>query len=1076
MASCIPFQLNCSSLKKKPSASENLYHSKSTLSSAFMNKIQPFMMGKMEQVIPMQIDVSKTFKYTSDKVLDFLVDSMFEFVDQEYLPSQSNFRPVDELGGVVAVTSSIRGKIPDDFPEGVYIRNGPNPLFGGFKSTRSVFGRSSHIWVEGEGMLHALYFSRDGDVSDGGWTVRYNNRHVETETFKLEKQRNKPSFLPAIGGDSPAILAAYLLNLLRFGKVNKYYSNTNVFEHSGKFYSVAENHIPQEIDIITLETLGNWDFSGAWNRPFTSHSKRAPGSEELVIHGFDAVKPYMEIGIISADGKELIHKVDLKLSRSSFFHELGITERYNVLMDFPLTFDINRLVNGGPLLEYNHEEYARIGVMPRYGNADSIRWFKVEPNCTFHIINCFEDGDEVVVWGCKALDSIIPGPDMASTQFGWLPRKFQPISPSKENDHGTISSVDDGNLLSHAYEWRLNMQSGEVSERYLTGKRFCMDFPMINGAFSGRSEGQLEEAIKVETHMFEENSFCTGASFVPKQRGLEEDDGWIITFVHNEDTNISQNRPIPSAPVHEIVLQSIASHLVVADLGHEHRRAGRYVLSVSGCAIQIAIHSGRVNSVKLTKKVTEQVKKGITLSVTTSAAPQLKVNINKQKKETFQILKPELDVDPEKNPHFDPDMSRLITHRRSVTNEPPALSASTAPSMSAPLIEEPTPLTEATLMPEPSNHTSSASRVEGEASQPIKKNTRGLSRMLKEAQSVRLTSSRIKIEYNPRHHGTTTSQQHNSVASSCGVVIKQNCPMKWESWAKIPKGTKKLVNFDLEDISPEAMAYLEETLATWYKHWKNYLHTHFKLSDDPEFAHLHGCPTELQDQQEDWEWLCKHFTDPKFVKKSIAGKIARDSKTLLHHSGSKPFPYRLKARRQEGSKFPEIDMFEDVYVRPGNETAKQLHLPPETPIEDVTVPEDASFQILTNVMDQNFGRRHGKDVWCMGKTRVRETGASSSGLNTAEVSALKEEETTLKGQLAVQNEQMRALDKQMRAQEEQIRAQGEQIRAHGEEMKTYLGRVRDLVRAIQMSSLQISLLVPDLATPSTSEPLRPADT
>ncbi|KAG9160819.1 hypothetical protein Leryth_008650 [Lithospermum erythrorhizon] len=34
----------------------------------------------------------------------------------------------------------------------------------------------------------------------------------------------------------------------------------------------------------------------------------------------------------------------------------------------------------------------------------------------------------------------------------------------------------------------------------------------------------------------------------------------------------------------------------------------------------------------------------------------LKVNINKQKKDAFQILKPELEVDPEKNPFFDPDM------------------------------------------------------------------------------------------------------------------------------------------------------------------------------------------------------------------------------------------------------------------------------------------------------------------------------------------------------------------------------------------------------------------------------------
>ncbi|CAN6559925.1 unnamed protein product [Malus baccata var. baccata] len=91
-------------------------------------------------------------------------------------------------------------------------------------------------------------------------------------------------------------------------------------------------------------------------------------------------------------------------------------------------------------------------------------------------------------------------------------------------------------------------------------------------------------------------------------------------------------------------------------------------------------------------------------------------------------------------------MSRLITRRRSVTEAAPSLSASTAPSVSAPLIGEPTPLTKATptasqvpvsstssvsIQPlsarwphrrcretEPSDHTSLASRVEDEASHP----------------------------------------------------------------------------------------------------------------------------------------------------------------------------------------------------------------------------------------------------------------------------------------------------------------------------------------------------------------------
>lgn len=33
--------------------------------------------------------------------------------------------------------------------------------------------------------------------------------------------------------------------------------------------------------------------------------------------------------------------------------------------------------------------------MPRYGDADTLKWFDVKPHCTFHILNCFEDGDEV---------------------------------------------------------------------------------------------------------------------------------------------------------------------------------------------------------------------------------------------------------------------------------------------------------------------------------------------------------------------------------------------------------------------------------------------------------------------------------------------------------------------------------------------------------------------------------------------------------------------------------------------------------------------------------------------------------
>ncbi|MBA0719473.1 hypothetical protein Golax_007150, partial [Gossypium laxum] len=238
-------------------------------------------------------------------------------------------------------------------------------------------------------------------------------------------------------------------------------------------------------------------------------------------------------------------------------------------MDCPLTVDVNRLIHGGKLIKYESEGNARIGIMPRYGDAGSIHWFKVKPNCTFHIFNCFEDGDEVVVWGCRALASAIPGPDPGSKEFAWFPTKFKP-APGKPFE----DAISEDQLLFHRpYEWRLNVRTGAVKERNLIGaNNFPMEFPMINGAFTGlknkygytqvchcdsiaatgmgrfgglaklffEEQNTEEGSIKVEYHMFERNTYCSGAAFVRKEGGAEEDDGWIITFVHHEDTNICQ--------------------------------------------------------------------------------------------------------------------------------------------------------------------------------------------------------------------------------------------------------------------------------------------------------------------------------------------------------------------------------------------------------------------------------------------------------------------------------------------------------------------------------------------------------
>ncbi|KAB2615042.1 hypothetical protein D8674_021630 [Pyrus ussuriensis x Pyrus communis] len=112
--------------------------------------------------------------------------------------------------------------------------------------------------------------------------------------------------------------------------------------------------------------------------------------------------------------------------------------------------------------------------------------------------------------------------------------------------------------------------------------------------------------------------------------------------------------------------------------------------------------------------------------------------------------------------------------------------------------------------------------------------------------------------------------------------------------------------------------------AVWYKQSESDLHQYFQTFDDPQVALEEGCPKEVEDREENWVWLCSHFQEPHNVK-AKANKISWEKKTFIHHSSSKPFSYRMKAWPQRGSKFLEIDIFADVYIRLRDKLVESLH-------------------------------------------------------------------------------------------------------------------------------------------------------
>ncbi|BBH02702.1 hypothetical protein Prudu_013357 [Prunus dulcis] len=399
---------------------------------------------------------------------------------------------------------------------------------------------------------------------------------------------------------------------------------------------------------------------------------------------------------------------------------------------------------------------------------------------------------------------------------------------------------------------------------------------------------------------------------------------------------------------------------------------------------------------------------------------------------------------PEQSPVCHERTSDLIRRGRSMTtalsSDPPARSASaaTAPALLDHVVVGPgvsqAPASSASCVAQPASarrrhrptdtiDTTSTDGTGASGSQPAKKNTRGPCRQLKTAKVTRVTNSRISIGYDERHRAAPTAKLRSSLAHDIGHVVRTHCPMQWKSWRVMPDEIKVEVrgqlstNYNLEDLDEESLTYVNRLFAERYKQWKSDLHHHFLAFDDPQVALQEGCPKELEGREDSWEWLCAHFQAPEFVNKAQVNKGNRKKKTLLHHSGSRPFSYRMDPRRREGSKFPEIDVFGDVYVRPGNELAESFHttmversqlvlqesasqLSPETPIESVAPPQDAGFQILTETLDQTLGRRPGTYCRGIGNARRREPRPRSSAQSNSQVTALTAQVVELQGQMS----------------------------------------------------------------------------
>lgn len=400
------------------------------------------------------------------------------------------------------------GEVPRDL-SGAYYRNGPNPRFA---------PRGGYHWFDGDGMVHAVH------IEDG--RVRYLNRYVRTSGLAQDEAAGQArwSGLMECRKENP-------------GPWYKDTSNTDLVFHNERL--LASWYLAgaiSELDPHTLETLGTSDFEPGRRAKISAHPKVDPRTGELLFFDYGTRPPYMQYGVIGPDGA-LKHMVPIELPGPRLPHDMAFTDNYSILMDLPVFLRPQAVKLGRWLVEFHRDIPSRFGVIPRYGAPDEIRWFEADPCYVYHSVNAWEEGDEVVMLGCR-VDDPIPTPNPEEGRWSHLIANLQ--------------------VRARLHRWRFNLRTGDTRQEYLDD--VIAEFPTIDAGRTGQSTTYayhsrlntdrallFDGIIKYNTNTgtstvmeYGPGRYGSEAPFAPRIGAKSEDDGYVVSFVTDENTDSSE--------------------------------------------------------------------------------------------------------------------------------------------------------------------------------------------------------------------------------------------------------------------------------------------------------------------------------------------------------------------------------------------------------------------------------------------------------------------------------------------------------------------------------------------------------
>jgi beta,beta-carotene 9',10'-dioxygenase len=276
----------------------------------------------------------------------------------------------------------LRGNFPN-WLNGTLVRTGPAQFEVGEQ-------RYKH-WFDGLAMLHKFSFT--------GSRVSYANRFIESRSYTEARRKGKIS-RGEYGTDPCRSIFGRVASLF-FPRVTDN-ANVNIGMLAGKFIAMTEPGMPIVFDPETLRTVGVIDYGNEVKGQISTAHPHFDFIRKQAFNYCTRLSRKSAYQVFSAGRDEERARLvgTVPIDKPAYMHSFGMSERYIVLVEFPLVVSpVELLLSGKPFIEnyrWSPERGTRFWVINKDG-GEIVANSEGEAFFAFHHVNAFEQGDEIVL-------------------------------------------------------------------------------------------------------------------------------------------------------------------------------------------------------------------------------------------------------------------------------------------------------------------------------------------------------------------------------------------------------------------------------------------------------------------------------------------------------------------------------------------------------------------------------------------------------------------------------------------------------------------------------------------------------